>query len=109
VKLTTHLHLVPRSKNEWNYTFTTPIRLRGVVLSFKKAHGQLYLYLSLQYDKRSWKSIQLLLRSVSFHIVAALNAFLSDVTTNELMCVDTWNVMSKLTIEQSTTIFLMYV
>jgi len=22
VKLTTHLHLVPRSKNEWNYTST---------------------------------------------------------------------------------------
>jgi hypothetical protein len=33
VKLTTHLHLVPRSKNEWSYTFTHPIRLHGVVLS----------------------------------------------------------------------------
>jgi len=33
VKLTTHLHLVPRSKNEWSYTSTPPIRLHGVVLS----------------------------------------------------------------------------
>jgi hypothetical protein len=33
VKLTTHLHLVPRSKNEWRYTSTPPIRLHGVVLS----------------------------------------------------------------------------
>jgi len=32
VKLTTH-HLVPRSKNEWSYTPTPPIRLHGVVLS----------------------------------------------------------------------------
>jgi hypothetical protein len=34
VKLTTHLHLVPRSKNEWNYTSTPSIRLHGVVLLF---------------------------------------------------------------------------
>jgi hypothetical protein len=27
-----HLHLVLRSKNEWNYTSTPPIHLRGVVL-----------------------------------------------------------------------------
>jgi hypothetical protein len=33
VKLTTHLHLVPRSKNAWSYTYTPPIRLHGVVLS----------------------------------------------------------------------------
>jgi len=33
VRLTTHLHLVLRSKNEWGYTFTPPLRLRGVVLS----------------------------------------------------------------------------
>jgi hypothetical protein len=33
VKLTTHLHLVPRSKNEWSYTFIPPICLHGVVLS----------------------------------------------------------------------------
>jgi hypothetical protein len=33
VKLTTHLHLVPKSKNEWSYTSTSPTRLNGVVLS----------------------------------------------------------------------------
>jgi hypothetical protein len=33
VKLTTHLQLVPRSKSAWGYSFTTPIRLHGVVLS----------------------------------------------------------------------------
>jgi hypothetical protein len=31
VKLTTHLHLVPRSKNAWRYTFSLPIRLQGSV------------------------------------------------------------------------------
>jgi hypothetical protein len=35
VKLTTHLHLVPRSKNAWRYTSTPPIRLHYVVLSYK--------------------------------------------------------------------------
>jgi hypothetical protein len=35
-KLTTHLHLVPRSKNAWSHTTTLPIRLHGVVLSLKK-------------------------------------------------------------------------
>jgi len=34
---------VPRSKNAWSYTSTPPIRLHGVVLSLKKAQGQLYL------------------------------------------------------------------
>jgi hypothetical protein len=33
VKLTTHFHLVQRSKNEWSYTSTPPTRLHGVVLS----------------------------------------------------------------------------
>jgi hypothetical protein len=33
VKLTTHLHLVPRSKDAWSYTSTPPIRLHGVVFS----------------------------------------------------------------------------
>jgi hypothetical protein len=33
VKLATHLHLVPRSKNEWSYTSTPPIRLHSVVLN----------------------------------------------------------------------------
>jgi hypothetical protein len=28
-----HLHLVPRSNNEWSYTSVPPIRLHGVVLS----------------------------------------------------------------------------
>jgi hypothetical protein len=32
VKLTTHIHLVPRSKNEWRFTSTPPIRLHGVML-----------------------------------------------------------------------------
>jgi len=32
VKLTTHIHLVPKLKNEWRYT-STPVRLHGVVLS----------------------------------------------------------------------------
>jgi hypothetical protein len=41
VKLTTHLLLVPRSKNAWSYTSTPPISLPGVVLS--QAQGQLYL------------------------------------------------------------------
>jgi hypothetical protein len=33
VKLTTHLHLVSRLKNEWSYTSTSPIHLHFVVLS----------------------------------------------------------------------------
>jgi hypothetical protein len=33
VTLTTQLHLVPRSKSEWRYTSTPPIRLHGLVLS----------------------------------------------------------------------------
>jgi len=32
VKLTTHLHLLPRSKNGWSYTSTPIIRLHGMVL-----------------------------------------------------------------------------
>jgi hypothetical protein len=35
VKLTAHLHLVPRSNNEWSYTSTPPIRLNGLVLRKK--------------------------------------------------------------------------
>jgi len=41
-------HLFPSSaevKNTWRYTSTPPIRLHGVVLSLKKAQGQLYLLL----------------------------------------------------------------
>jgi hypothetical protein len=33
VKLTTHIHLLPRSKNEWRYSSNPPKRLHGVVLS----------------------------------------------------------------------------
>jgi len=33
VKLTTHINLVPWSKNEWSYTSTPPMCLHGVVLS----------------------------------------------------------------------------
>jgi hypothetical protein len=33
VKLTTHLHLVPKSKNEGSYTSPPPVRFNGVVLS----------------------------------------------------------------------------
>jgi hypothetical protein len=36
VKLTTHLHLVPRSKNEWSYTSIPPVHLHNVVLGLKK-------------------------------------------------------------------------
>jgi hypothetical protein len=32
VKLTTHLLLVPRSKNEWSYTSILPIHLHGMVI-----------------------------------------------------------------------------
>jgi len=39
--MTTHLHLVPRSKDAWSYTSTPPIRLHGVILS--QAHEQLYI------------------------------------------------------------------
>jgi hypothetical protein len=43
----THLHLVPESKNAGRYTSTPPIRLHGVVLSYKKAQAQLNLYLHI--------------------------------------------------------------
>jgi len=35
MKLTTHLHLVPRSKNAWSYTYTPLVRLHGVVFRLK--------------------------------------------------------------------------
>jgi len=34
VKLTIHLHLVPRSKNEWSYTSNPPVRFYRVVFSY---------------------------------------------------------------------------
>jgi hypothetical protein len=43
VKLTTHLHLVPRSKNEWSYTFTAQYTFMAR-FSVKKAQGQLYFF-----------------------------------------------------------------
>jgi hypothetical protein len=42
-KAITHFHLVPRSKNEWSYTSTPPIRLHGVVLSWSTG-TTVYLY-----------------------------------------------------------------
>jgi hypothetical protein len=45
VKLTTHLHLVPRSKNEWNYTSTHQYAF--MAWCSVKSQGQLYLYLLL--------------------------------------------------------------
>jgi hypothetical protein len=42
MKLTTHLHLVPMSKNAWSYTSTPPIHLYGVVLSLKKHRDTFY-------------------------------------------------------------------
>jgi hypothetical protein len=43
VKLTTHLHLVPRSKNEWSYTSTPQYVL--MAWCSVEAQGQLHLYL----------------------------------------------------------------
>jgi len=45
VKLTTHFHLVPRSKNVWSYISTLTIRLHGVVHSYNTGTTLLYLYL----------------------------------------------------------------
>jgi hypothetical protein len=44
VKPTTHLHLVPRSNNEWSYTSIPPIRLHGVVLSLKRKYGDNFTF-----------------------------------------------------------------
>jgi hypothetical protein len=45
VKLTTHLHLVPRSKNEWNYTSAPQYAF--MVWCLVKVQGQIYIYLYL--------------------------------------------------------------
>jgi hypothetical protein len=50
VKLTTHIHLVPRSKNAWSYTSTPPIRLHELLLS--EVQGQLYLLLDAESRQR---------------------------------------------------------
>jgi len=49
-KLTTHHYLVPRSRNEWSYTSTPPIRLHGVVLSLKNRKTASFLYLFFLYS-----------------------------------------------------------
>jgi hypothetical protein len=45
VNLTTHLHLVPRSKNEWSYTSTPQYAFMAWCSVKRKAQGQLYLTL----------------------------------------------------------------
>jgi hypothetical protein len=47
VKLTIHLHLVPRSKNAWSCTSTPLVRLHGVVLSLIREHGDSFTFLPL--------------------------------------------------------------
>jgi hypothetical protein len=47
VKPTTHIQLVPRSKNEWSYKSTAPIRLHGVVLSYKIHRYNFTFYITL--------------------------------------------------------------
>jgi hypothetical protein len=42
MKLTTHLRIVPRSKNAWSYTYAPPYAF--MALCSVKAQGQLYLY-----------------------------------------------------------------
>jgi len=44
VKLNTHIHLVQRSKNEWNYTSAPPLRLHGVVFSYKEKHRDKFTF-----------------------------------------------------------------
>jgi hypothetical protein len=48
MKLTTHLHLMPRSKDEWSYTSTPQYAF--MAWCSVKAQGQLYLYLYLWMD-----------------------------------------------------------
>jgi hypothetical protein len=50
---TTHLHLVPRSKNEWNST-STPQCAFMAWCSVKKAQGQLYLYLAKHHAMKTY-------------------------------------------------------
>jgi hypothetical protein len=44
VKLTTHLRLVPRSKNGWSCTSTPPMRLQRVVITWGSAETTFYIY-----------------------------------------------------------------
>jgi hypothetical protein len=48
MKLTAHLHRVPKSKNEWNCTSSPTIRLHGVVLSYSTGTTLPYHYLHLE-------------------------------------------------------------
>jgi hypothetical protein len=53
MKLITHFHLVPGSKNEWNYTSTPPIRLHGVVLTKKKHRDKFTFYVLIHVKRHS--------------------------------------------------------
>jgi hypothetical protein len=59
VKLTTHLHLVLRSKNEWSYISTPPIRLRKLIvfrqffLPFQNVSEGNFYTVETQYKKTS--------------------------------------------------------
>jgi hypothetical protein len=54
MKLTTHLHLLPRPNNEWSYTSTPPIRLHGVVLSSKN-HRNYFTFTATLHGVRTQK------------------------------------------------------
>jgi hypothetical protein len=53
MKLTTHLPLVPRSKNEWSYTSTFQYAFM-VWCSVKKEAAQVQLYLFIHYKIKLW-------------------------------------------------------
>jgi hypothetical protein len=48
MKLTTHIHLVSRSKNDWSYTLTSQYAF--MAWCSVKAQGQLYLYFDPNVD-----------------------------------------------------------
>jgi hypothetical protein len=68
VKVTTHLHLVPRSKNSWSYT-STPQYVFMAWCSVKKSQRQLYLYFTLLYFTCLLRNVTWLLRAVIAHSV----------------------------------------
>jgi hypothetical protein len=78
VKLTTYLHLVPRSKNGWSYNSTPPIRLHGVVL-IKNAQRQLYLYLFTFTHKTLLRFL------LSFHLPGKGDPAISDATADTVL------------------------
>jgi hypothetical protein len=75
VKLTTHLHLVPRSKNEWSYTSTPQYAL--MAWFSVKAQGQLYLYLFFDSGAesflRSWQLLSWSKKFTAFHGTVSFN------------------------------------